>query len=207
MNALGPQVVAEAKQVGAGFEGQDGPFLLADGAADRAHLESVGHDDSIEAELTPQEIGDHRPAEGPRYVVEPGHSDVCGHHRAGAGGDCRPKRLDHRGHRLVVALHRRELEMRVLLGVAVPREVLRAGRDSGALEPTHEGGHVARDELRVAPERADTNDRVVGVRVHVRDRGEIEVDARGGQLGADGGCDVPVVDSTSSTAPSAWFPG
>ena len=210
VDAFGAKIVAEAQQVRAGLQSKDGSFLLPDRAADRAHLQGVGDDDAVEAELAPEEIRDHRTAEGARRLVEPGHANVGGHHRAHSGAHGRAKRQQHRGHRLVVALDRRELEMRVLLGVAVPREVLRAGRDSGALEPTHERGHVAGDELRVAPERADADDRVVGIRVHVRDRGEIEVDARGGQFGADGGCDVAreldVVDCTERVVPWIALP-
>ena len=78
---------------------------------------------------------------------------------------------------------RRQLEVRVLQRVAVPREVLGARGDAAGLEPRDESGHMARDELRVRAERANADDRVVRGRVHVRDRCEVEVDARAGQVG------------------------
>ena len=191
MDAFGTQVMAEAEEVRAGLESEDGSFLLPDRAADRAHLQGVGHDDAVEAELAAEEIRDHGSAEGARRLVEPGHADVRGHHRADARAHGRAKRQQHRGHRLVVALDGGEPEMRVLLRVAVSREVLRAGGDAGALEAHYERSDVAGYELGIAAEGTHADDRVVGVRVHVRDGGEIEVRADSGELGADRSADVP----------------
>ena len=63
--------------------------------------------------------------------------------------------------RLEIARGAGQLEVRVLRGVAVSREVLRAGGDVAALEPRHERPHVPRDELRVGAERADADHGVV----------------------------------------------
>ena len=74
--------------------------------------------------------------------------------------------------------------MRVDRRVAVPREVLRARGDTSALEPPHKCSDMSRDERCVRAERADADHGVVRVRVHVRDRREVEIDSGVGELGA-----------------------
>ena len=64
--------------------------------------------------------------------------------------------------------------------------------------PRDERGDVPRDELCVRAERADADDRVERVRVHVGDRREVEVDSGVGELRSERGrhalCQLDVVD-------------
>ena len=92
-------------------------------------------------------------------------------------------------------------------GVAMAGEVLRAGRDAGALQPADERRDMASHELGVRAERADPDHRVLRIRVDVRDRREVEVDADVGELGARSTPRRARVSSASSTTPSAPFPG
>ena len=112
-----------------------------------------------------------RPAQGRRRLVEGRHTDVRRHDRANARVD---RRAEWNERRSEVAGHDRKIEVRIDLGVAVPREVLGTGGDAGGLHPGHEGGDVPRHELRVRAERADADHRVPRVRVHVGDRPEVE---------------------------------
>ena len=77
--------------------------------------------------------------------------DVGGHDRLHAGRDRGAERreLDLRSASRDVATVGR-LEMRVDLGGAVPREVLRTRGDPGGLQALDERGDVPGDELRVA---------------------------------------------------------
>ena len=100
--------------------------------------------------------------------------------------DGRAKRQQHRGHRLVVALDGRELEVRVLLGVAVAREVLRAARRlrrSGARpRMPRRGGRRAPGSL---PNERTPTIGLSGFVFTSATGSEIEVHAGGGELGAD----------------------
>ncbi len=124
------------------------------------------------------------------------------HDRANAGRDRSAEGLEGAG---VERVDERQREMRVDGRVAVAGKVLRAGGDAGALEPSHEGGNVPRDELGVRAERADADDRVLRVRVDVRDRREVEVDAGVRQLGAqrrrDALAQLDVVDDPERCVP------
>ena len=86
-------------------------------------------------------------------------------------------------------LDHRELAVRVGSRVPVPGEVLRAGRHALALRAGDERSDVTRDELGVGAEAAHADDGVQGIGVGVRDRGEIQIDARRGKLGGDRACD------------------
>src|SRR5690348_4381989 len=75
--------------------------------------------------------------------------------------------------------------MRILRGVAVSREVLRTRCYALTLEAGDESGNVARDEPRIGAERPDPDHRVVGIRVHVGDGSEVEVDPDLAELARD----------------------
>ena len=60
---------------------------------------------------------------------------------------------------------------------AMPGEVLRAARDSGALRPLHPRGGEGRDRGRIVAERPRPDDRVARLAVHVADGGVIHGDA------------------------------
>ena len=180
------QVVAEPERVRAGDQRADGRFLDAVGRADGGHLERVGDDQTVEAELAAQQSGQDRLAEARRRVVQVGHEQMAGHHGLNARGD---RGAERQQRRVEVALDHRELAVRVGSRVPVAGEVLRAGRHALALRAGDERSDVTRDELGVGAEAAHADDGVQGIRVGVRDRGEVQVDARRGQLARDRACD------------------
>jgi hypothetical protein len=71
----------------------------------------------------------------------------------------------------------RELEMRVLLGVAVSGKVLARSEHPVLLDAAHEGGAELRDELRILAEGPEADDRILRVVVDVEHRRERHVDA------------------------------
>jgi hypothetical protein len=79
--------VADEEGVDPRGDREDGAPLDAVGRADRLHLERVGDDEAVVAELTAEQARDDRPAEGRRDVVELGDEDVGRHDRGDAGGD------------------------------------------------------------------------------------------------------------------------
>jgi hypothetical protein len=109
---------------------------------------------------------------------------------AGASSSAETPRLDRGAERrelprvegLEVGVDRGQLEVRVGTRVAMTGEVLRARGDASALQAADERGDVPRDELRVSAEGPDADDRVLGVRVDVCDRSEVETDADFGEI-------------------------
>ena len=181
------EIVADAERVGAGRERAYGALLDSDAGADRTHLQRVGDHEPAEAELLAQQPGQDPAAQGRGRVVERRDEQVRGHHRLHVCRDCSAERQQRE---LEVALDGRQIEVRVDVGVAVPREVLRAGGDALALRALDERRDVTGDELRVGAEAAHADHRVVRVRVHVGDRREVQVDAGAGELGGDRRGDV-----------------
>ena len=104
------------------------------------------------------------------------------HDRLHAGLDRRAERRQAGGD---VTDHRRQLEVRVAVGRAVAREVLRAAGDPVRLQAADVRRDVASDEGSVGAERAHADHGVGGVDVDVGDGCEIEVDAGRRKLGRD----------------------
>ena len=151
--------------------------------ADRLHLECVRDDEPSEPELAAQDVVEDLPAHRGGRVAERPYDDVRGHDRLHARGDGRAERLECD---FLDRLDHRKREVRVDRGVAVAGEVLGARRDTRTLQPADEGADVSGDELSVRAERANPDDRVERVRVHVRDGREVEVDPGSSELRAHG---------------------
>jgi hypothetical protein len=109
------------------------------------------------------------------------------HDRAGTGGDRRAERLECLAQ---VAADDRQLEVRVLRGVAVAGKMLRARGDSLTLKARHERRDLTSNERGLRAERANPDHGVGGIRVDVRDRCEVEVDPDRSQLAGDRGSDL-----------------
>jgi hypothetical protein len=109
------------------------------------------------------------------------------HHRVDPGGHDVPE-----GRQLPLPedvdrlAHDGQVQVGVLGGVTMAREVLRARGHPGGVQPPHECGAVATDEPGVGAERAHADHRVGRVAVDVDARREVEGDTSRGQLGADG---------------------
>ena len=189
------QVVADAERVGAGRDRTNGRLLDAHQVGDGAHLEGIADHESVVPELAAQESGDDRPAERRRLGVQSGNDEVRRHDRADARVD---RGAEGHQRRLPVARGDRQRQVRVDGRVAVAGEVLGAGDDTLRLRAADERRDVAGDQLRIGAERADADHGVVGVRVHVGDRREVQADAAVGQIGGnpagDGFGQLDVVD-------------
>ena len=192
-----PEVVAHAQGVGACLDRLHRRLDDPDRLAHRLHLERIGEDDAVEAELAAQQPAQHRRVDRGGQRAD---ADVCGHDRRDSGGD---RRAEGRQAVLDVADERRQLEMRVLGRRAVTRKVLRAGRDPPRLKAAHVGGDMAGDELGVVAERAGA-DHGVRRNVHIGDRSEVPVHADRRELGGDRAGDLlgrrDVVDDTEGGA-------
>src|SRR5262249_46241249 len=173
---------AEAEGVGAGCERAHRSFLDSDSRTDRPHLEGVRDRHAGKAELLPQELLQDSRAQRRLLVVECWHADVRSHDRAYAGGDRRAEGLECL---VQVAAYHRQLEMGVLRRIAVAWKVLGARGYPLTLKALHERRDMTSNEGGLGAERANPDHGVVGIRVDVCDRREVEVDADRGQFVRD----------------------
>ena len=118
--------------------------------------------------------------DGDRRRVERRDGEVRGHDAPGSRREAGPERdeLD-RVEPCAVEGEDREGAVRVGGGVAVPGEVLQRREDAAVLEPLHGRRDEAADGDRLLAEAPHVDDGVVGVVVHVGDRGEDDVDPEG----------------------------
>src|SRR5262249_5469540 len=162
-------------------------------------LEGVRDRHAGKAELLPQELLQDSRAQRRLLVVECWHADVRSHDRAYAGGDRRAEGLECL---VQVAAYHRQLEMGVLRRIAVAWKVLGGRGYALTLKALHERRDMTSNEGGLGAERANPDHGVVGIRVDVCDRREVEVDADRGQFVRDrsGGllCQIDVVDRAKS---------
>lgn len=181
------QTPADADRVGAGGDGEDAAAFDAVDRGDGLHLHAVGDDEPVVAEFLAEQTGEDAPGEGGREVgIQRRDQDVRAHHRTCARGDRGPERGEFAGveHRQV-GVDARQRVVRVDRGVAVPGEVLGAGRDARCLEAGDVGGRVPGHQVGVGAEGAYADHGVVRVRVHVRRRCPVEVHPARGQAAAE----------------------
>ena len=198
----------QAQRVGARRDRAHGALLDADRVGNRLHLERIRDHEAVVAELHAKQVVEDLAAHRRGRIAERADDDVRGHDRLDAGTH---RRAERRERRLLERVDDRQLVVRVLRRVAVAGEVLGAGRDARALKSAHRSRHVPPDELAVRAERADADDRVERIRVHVRDGRQVQVDSRLAQIRADGGGDAlrqpDVVDRTERGVPGVRAPG
>jgi len=107
-----------------------------------------------------------------------GQRDVRRHHGADAGVHRHPEGDQLAGGELGPALsHDRKRGVGVHVRVAMTGEVLDGGDHAGGLDASHGGAHQHGHPIRIGPERAGIDDRVVRVVVDVGHRREDQVDA------------------------------
>ncbi|MGX1249073.1 hypothetical protein RKD48_001584 [Streptomyces ambofaciens] len=138
-------------------------------------------------EFVAQHALEDRGRQGGRLVagIERGDLEVRGHDRVDTGGDRGPERRGVDPVPLLAGVgDHRQSGVAVLSGVPVAREVLGAGHHAGVLIPRHLGRHHPADLAGVGAEGTDVDDGVGRVDVDVGDRGEVLVDAQGGEFGA-----------------------
>jgi hypothetical protein len=176
-------VVRVQQQVHAGPDERSGLRARAVvGVLHRAHKEAVGDGGALEAHLFPQQaLQDLFGAGGGRFVViEGGVGHVRAHHQIGLlleggaeRGEVRFRQFLARG------FDEGHLGVRIGGGAAVAGEVLGRGQHSLGPAAAQIGSHQASHALRLFPEGARGDDGVLGGEVHVRHRGEGDVDAAG----------------------------
>ncbi len=180
------QAAADADGVGAGRDGPHGAGRDAVGAGDGAHLDAVGDDQPVEAQLLAEQPGEDALRHGGRQLgVVRVEQDVRGHDALHAGRDGRPERQQVLAELVGGQVDPGQPEVRVAGRVAVAGEVLGAGRDAGGLQAADVRGGVPGRQVAVAAEGADADHRVVRVGVDVRVGRVVQVHADGGQVEPD----------------------
>ena len=137
-----------------------------------AHVERVGHDEARERELFAQHAGQDRLAQRRWHCgvfAEARHRQVARHHRRESAVDRRAERRElARAQQFAGSWHRRQIEVRVRVHVAVAREVLAARERARVhLDALRKRAAHARDERSVLAKAAHVDDRVLGIAVHV----------------------------------------
>jgi hypothetical protein len=180
------QGLAHEDHVAAGREGRDGRPPRRRARGDRVHLDVVAEEDAAEPEPAPEEVPAdlRRERRGPPRVER--RVDDVRRHEGRQAGARRTREGDELagGERAAGLPHARQDEVRVARARAVSREVLPARKDAFAKEPAREREPEAGDARRVRIEGAVADHAIAGVRAHVEDGREVEVDADGAQLPA-----------------------
>ena len=176
----------QEQQVDARFEGLDGRFAGRARGRDAAHVEPVGHHEAAKAEAEPELVGHDGAAQRRRtrrVGVERRHGEVAHHDRHRAAGDeAAEGRELNRVQPLGREGEKRKDVVRVGVGVAVAGKVLRRADKAAVLQPAQvRAGHAGHERGPVAV-GARVDDGVEGVRVDVRHRSVILVDAHGARL-------------------------
>ena len=151
---------------------------------DGAHRQIVRHHEPVVPHLVPQQPGDDSPRQGRRgCFVQRRVADVRGHDRGRTRLDRGTKRqqLD-LPQTIRLVLDDRQLPMGIAARVPMSGKVLPAGRHAFRLENIDEDGAQTSRLRRVLRQRPITDDRVVGVGVHVEHRGVVQRDADAAQL-------------------------
>ena len=154
---------------------------------DRRHLHRVGIDEPVEAHLAAEQAANHLRAERGRPLlgIDGRQLDVRHHHAGRAGGDAGPERRQLDGIEARAGMRNdRQPEMRVDIGVAVPRKMLERGEHAGVLHAPHPAGHHGAHASGILAERSDVDHRVARVVVDVGHGAEVHVHAHGPALGA-----------------------
>jgi hypothetical protein len=172
--------------IDAGLDGAHRGLARARHPGNRRHLHRVGDDQAVEART--QQRVQHRVAERGRLLVgiDRRQLDVRHHHGGGAGLDARPERrqLD-RVETLARMRDDRQPEVRVDVGIAMAREVLKRGEHAAFLQPAHPAGDHLAGLGGILAEGADVDHGIARVVVDVGDRRKVDVHAQGARFGRD----------------------
>ena len=173
------------EHVGARFQRQHRRLARAVSTRDGAHAQGIREDQAVEPHVLAQEFGQEVGRERRRHVVaqDGGHRDVGRHHRVHAGRHGPPEGHQlHRLQALPVRGHDRELDVRVGAGVTVTWKVLRRGEHAALSRALDVRRPQPRHRLRVLAEGTGVDDGVLGIRVDVENRGEVQVHAESARL-------------------------
>jgi hypothetical protein len=181
------------QHVNARLEGQDGDAVVPVLLTDAGHVQRVGDDDAVVAELATQEPSEdlrgkrRRVAAFLRHHVAVGlqlwHNHMGGHHHVRTGSDTGGERWCVDGVPLLLRVEDpRHTGVAVGDGVAVSGEVLEGRRNVRPLAPCDRGRGQVGDQLWVLSERADADHGVERVDVDISDRRVVLVDAECAQL-------------------------
>ena len=175
-------------------------------AAHAGHVQRVGDDDAVETQLAAQQVDEQPPVERGRLGAEGREHDVRGHDQVDARIDggregCQLAAADHGG----VGVDDREARCESAVVAPWPGKCLAHAATPVERRPRTQAAPCRPTRSRVGAERADADDRVAGVAVHVDRRREVDVDPRAAQVGTDGRRDLGgerlVVDRAESEVP------
>ena len=108
---------------------------------------------------------------------------MSSHHRAGPRANCRLEGNELDGIQpLAIRRHQRQFHVRIHRGVPVARKMFCCGHGPVFFHPAHELRHKLRHALRIFAERADIDDGIVRVAVHIGHRREHPVHAHGARF-------------------------
>ena len=164
--------------VGACLQREHGGLVVAVALVDRLHHQRIGDHDAVVAPLAAQQIAEHFARQRGRMIgVELRVDDVGRHHRRRFVLQ-RRERQELEGFELGARLvDHRQGQVRVDMGVAVPREMLDAAGDAATQRTAHPGPGQPRDLVRVHGETALGDHRVGRVVVDIEHGRKVPVEA------------------------------
>ena len=181
------QILGAQQQIHPRLDGGHGDLAAAVVVGHGPHLQAVGDDHAVKAQLLPQKAGDHRMGEQGGLLVDSGHDEVAQHHRVRARFNARPEGDKLRAAQLVQGfIHVHRAVMTVGGGVPVAGEVLEGAGHAALVEAAHGGRHQLGGLVKVVAVGPVADDGVGPVGPHVGHRGEIHVEAAAAQVGGDG---------------------
>jgi hypothetical protein len=171
---------ADGDDVAARLQGEHRGGVRRPAVGHRLHLEVVREHHAVVLELAAQDAVDHGLGDRSRILgVQLRVEDVRHHDRRDPGRDRALEGTDlHVFQARAALLDRRQREMGIEVGVAVPGKVLGRRHHAAALKPLDHGDAQSSHPLGVVAERAVADDGIVRVRVDVHDRREIALDPR-----------------------------
>jgi len=178
-------VAANEQGVATGPHRFDGGFFDGPLGGDRLHLEIVGEEDPVEAELGAEQAGANGSRQrGGNTGIDLVVDHVRRHERGDASADGGAKGGElYLIEAIASVAHDRQREVAVHLGVAMSGKVLSARENVRSLQTADERDTGSHHGSCIGAECAIADDRVFGLRVDVENRSEVQVEPDGAELG------------------------
>ena len=176
--------MAAQKQIHAGIDGVDGRGFDGHATYDRIHFKIVGDDDALETELTSKDLLKNARTQRRRSLgINCFEQDVRTHDGRDPGLHRGDEGTQFDATEAVEIMGKpREFEMAVFTGVTVAGKVLGTGCDQGVLHGLDPDRTQFSDEIGIAREGSIPDDGIVGIRIDIDHRCEIEVDTNGSEF-------------------------
>lgn len=175
------------QEIAAGVNGVQRDLGAGVGIGHGAHLQAVGDDDAVEAELAAQEIGDDLVGKRGGLVVDLGADEVTDHDHVAVGGDAGLKRQKLGGAQLVEGfVHIDGAVVGIGAGVAVAGKMLEGGADAAIVETKHGGLDELGGLVEIVAVGAVADDGILGIGPNVGNGGEVKIEAEALHVPGDG---------------------